>query len=415
MESGILLVELGAVVLALGLLGRFAGWIGLSAIPFYLLAGLLVGEGGFIPLDASEEFIETGAEIGVVLLLLLLGLEYSAAELTTNLRQQAPAGLMDLVVNAAPGAVIGVILGWPLPAVVAMAGVTYVTSSGITAKVLADLGRLGNRETPVVLSVLVLEDLAMALYLPVLTAMLAGVSFLAGATSVAIALVAISLALLVALRYGRAVGRFVFSENPEVLLLIVFGLALLVAGVAESLQVSEAVGAFLVGIALSGRVADSARAVLSPLRDLFAAVFFVFFGLRTDPSDIPQMLLPALVLAVVTALTKIGVGIWAARRAGIAVAGQIRAGTAIVSRGEFSIVIAGLATGSGIIAPGFAALAAAYVLILAITGPLIARGGEPLGRWAVRQITRRRERGERAAQDRADQSPAATDVPAIEP
>ena len=196
-----------------------------------------------------------------------------------------------------------------------MAGVTYVTSSGITAKVLTDLGRLGNRETPVVLSLLVLEDLSMALYLPVLTAMLAGVGFLAGATSVAIALVAISIALFVALRYGRAVGRFVFSDNPEVLLLIVFGLALLVAGIAQSLQVSEAVGAFLVGIALSGRVAESARAVLTPLRDLFAAVFFVFFGLRTDPADIPQMLLPALALAVVTALTKIGVGIWAARRA----------------------------------------------------------------------------------------------------
>jgi CPA2 family monovalent cation:H+ antiporter-2 len=409
-ESGILLIELGGVVLALGLLGRFAGWIGLSAIPFYLLAGLLAGEGGVIPLDASEEFISIGAEIGVVLLLLLLGLEYSAAELTTNLRQQAPAGVVDLVANAAPGAVIGFLLGWPLPAIVAMAGVTYATSSGITAKVLTDLGRLGNRETPVVLSLLVLEDLAMALYLPVLTAMLAGVSLLAGATSVAIALLAISLALLVALRYGRAVGRFVFSENPEVLLLIVFGLALLVAGIAESLLVSEAVGAFLVGIALSGRVADRAGAVLTPLRDLFAAVFFVFFGLRTDPSEIPEMLLPAIVLAVVTALTKIGVGVWAARRAGIAVAGQIRAGTAIVSRGEFNIVIAGLAAGSGMVAPGFAALAAAYVLILAVAGPLLARAGEPLGRWVARRASRRREAPGHAA-DAADEVPGGVPDP----
>src|SRR6478672_5501697 len=372
MESGFLLIELGGVVLALGLLGRFAGRIGLSPIPFYLLAGLAFGHGGLVPLDASEEFIETGAEIGVVLLLLLLGLEYSAAELTTNLRQQAPAGLANILANATPGALIGVLLGWPLPAVVAMAGVTYATSSGITAKVLSDLGRLGNRETPVVLSLLVLEDLSMALYLPVLTAMLAGVSFLAGAISVSIALVAISLALLVALRYGRALSRFVFSENREVLLLIVFGLALLVAG-----------------IALSGRVADNSRAVLAPLRDLFAAVFFVFFGLRTDPADIPQMLLPAVALAVVTALAK------------IAVAGQIRAGTAIVSRGEFNIVIAGLATGSGIIAPGFAALAAAYVLILAITGPLIARAGEPLGRRVAGRAAERRERRAQALRERA--------------
>jgi CPA2 family monovalent cation:H+ antiporter-2 len=139
-------------------------------------------------------------------------------------------------------------------------------------------------------------------------------------------------------------------------------------------------------------VAESARSVLSPLRDLFAAVFFVFFGLRTDPTEIPSMLLPAIALAVITAFTKIGVGIWAARRAKIAIAGQIRAGTAIVSRGEFNIVIAGLATGSGIIAPGFAALAAAYVLILAITGPLIARAGEPLGRAVARRVNQRRGR-----------------------
>src|SRR6476469_1135193 len=110
MESGVLFIELGAVVLALGLLGRFAGRIGLSPIPFYLLAGLAVGQGGLVPLDASEEFIGIGAEIGVVLLLLLLGLEYSASELTTNLRQQAPAGVMNIVANGAPGVLIGIML-----------------------------------------------------------------------------------------------------------------------------------------------------------------------------------------------------------------------------------------------------------------------------------------------------------------
>jgi monovalent cation:H+ antiporter-2, CPA2 family len=139
--------------------------------------------------------------------------------------------------------------------------------------------------------------------------------------------------------------------------------------------------------------------VLSPLRDLFAAVFFVFFGLRTDPADIPPMLLPAIALAVVTALTKVGVGIWAARRAKIGLAGQVRAGTAIVSRGEFNIIIAGLATGSGIVAPGLGALAAAYVLILAVAGPLIARAGDPLGRWVAGRAARRGEL--RARRERA--------------
>ncbi len=399
---GPLLIELGAVVLSLGVLGRLAGRIGMSPIPLYLLAGLAFGQGGLIPLDASDDFIEIGAEIGVILLLLLLGLEYSASELTTNLRQHALGGFVDLIANALPGAAVGLLLGWPAPGVLAMAGVTYITSSGITAKLLSDLGRLGNRETPVVLSILVLEDLSMALYLPILTAMLAGVSLAAGATSVAIALIAISIAFVVALRFGRALGRFVYSDNKEVLLLIAFGLALLVAGFAQQLQVSEAVGAFLVGIALSGRVAEGAREVLTPLRDLFAAVFFVFFGLETDPSEIPQVLLPAVLLAAVTALTKVGTGVWLGRRSGVAIAGQLRAGTAIVSRGEFNVVIAGLATASGIIAPGFGALAAAYILIMAVTGPLIFRAGEPLGRAAARREQRRRRLDAAARQPRRD-------------
>ena len=85
---------------------------------------------------------------------------------------------------------------------------------------------------------------------------------------------------------------------------------------------SAAVGAFLVGIALSGPVAHHAAQLLAPLRDLFAAVFFVFFGLHTDPAEIPPVLLPALALAVVTMATKIVTGYVAARRAGIAVRGR---------------------------------------------------------------------------------------------
>jgi CPA2 family monovalent cation:H+ antiporter-2 len=137
--------------------------------------------------------------------------------------------------------------------------------------------------------------------------------------------------------------------------------------------VSAAVGAFLVGIALSGPVAHNATALLSPLRDLFAAVFFVFFGLATDPRAMPPVLLPALALAVVTMTTKIITGYIAARRAGIAVPGRLRAGLALLPRGEFSIVIAGLAVATPGIEPGLAPLATAYVLITVVTGPMLAR------------------------------------------
>jgi CPA2 family monovalent cation:H+ antiporter-2 len=387
-----LLVELGGVILALGVLGRFAGRLGISAIPLYLLAGLAFGEGGLLPLATSEEFVSVGAEIGVILLLLLLGLEYSAPELVGNLKAQATGGLVDIVLNALPGALVGVLLGWSPVAILAMAGVTYASSSGIVAKVLADLGRLGNRETPVVLSLLVLEDLVMALYLPILTAFLAGVSVARGLISVSVALGTVGVVLVLALRFGDRISQVMFDENDEVLLLRVLGLALLVAGIAAQLQVSAAVGAFLVGIALSGEVAENARAVLTPLRDLFAAVFFVFFGLHTDPSAIPPVALIAVVLGVVSILTKLATGWWAARRAGIRTIGRFRAGGALVPRGEFNIVIAGLAVAAGA-ETDIGPLAAAYVMFLAITGPVLARYVEPLARSYVR----RRSARERAA------------------
>ncbi|WP_335982951.1 cation:proton antiporter [Streptomyces sp. CA2R106] len=372
-----MLVELGAIILALGLLGRFAGRVGFSPIPLYLLAGLAFGQGGILPLDASEDFVATGAEIGVVLLLLLLGLEYSASELVTSLRTQYPSGAVDFVLNAVPGAAAALLLGWGPVAAVALAGVTWISSSGVIAKVMRDLRRLGNRETPVILGVLVIEDLAMALYLPILTALLAGAGLAGGTVTLLISLGTVGAVLYLALRHGRLISRAVSSDNPEMLLLVVLGLTLLVAGVAERLQVSAAVGAFLVGIALSGDVAEGASNLLTPLRDLFAAVFFVFFGLSTVPADIPPVLVPALLLALVTTATKVGTGWFAAKRAGIKAPGRWRAGGTLVARGEFSIVIAGLAVATE---PRIGPLATAYVLILVILGPVSARFTEPLAR-----------------------------------
>jgi CPA2 family monovalent cation:H+ antiporter-2 len=381
------LIELGAIILGLGLLGAVSVRFSISPIPLYLLAGLAFGSGGIVPLDTSEQFVSTGAEVGVILLLFTLGLEYTAGELVGTLRTSARVGLADLALNATPGAATALLLGWGPIAAVALGGITYVTSSGIAAKVISDLGWLGNRETPAVLSILVFEDLAMAAYLPILTALLAGAGLWGGATALLVAAATIAAILFVALRYGRVVERFVASPSDEVLLLRVLGLTLLVAGIAEHLQVSAAVGAFLVGIALSGPLAHSARQLLAPLRDLFAAVFFVFFGLRTDPADLPPMLGIAALLAAATALTKLGTGWLAASRAGVAVPGRIRAGTALVSRGEFNIVIAGLAVSGGTTSR-LGSLAAAYVLILAVLGPLLARAAEP----ATRRFLRARQR-----------------------
>ncbi|MGW6621032.1 cation:proton antiporter [Nocardia sp. NPDC055002] len=384
-SQALALLELGVILFALGICGRVAGRFGMSPIPLYLLGGLAFGRGGFIELDAATEFGHMASEIGVVLLLLLLGLEYTAPELMTGLRRSWAAGVLDLVANALPGVAVALIMGWGVLGAVVLGGVTYISSSGIVAKVLDDLGRLGNRETPVVLSILVLEDLAMAVYLPILTMMLAGLSLLSGLISLAVALATITVVLVVALRFGRVVSAVLDSADREVFLLQLLGAALLVAGAASALNVSAAVGAFLLGIAISGSTAHEAAKLLEPLRDLFAAIFFVAFGLSIDPTAIPPVFAWAVALAVVTTGTKIAVGWWAASRQGIRRMGRARAGAALVARGEFSIVIAGLAVAYGQADARLAALASAYVLLMAILGPIAARVVEPVVEFVRRR------------------------------
>ncbi|WES63477.1 cation:proton antiporter [Microbacter sp. GSS18] len=371
-HGALVLIEIGALLLGIALLGRLAGRLGISPIPLILLGGLAFGEGGLLPFNTGEEFIEIGAEIGVILLLLMLGLEYTPQELMGNLKTSRVAGVWDMVLNATPGAVLALALGWGPVAAVALAGITWISSSGVIAKMLHDLGRLSNRETPTVLSILVIEDLAMAFYLPVLTALLIGLDLGASVITVVIALASVIVILYIALRHGHFVSRLVWSRSAEVLLLSILGLTMLVAGLAAQASVSSAVGAFLVGIAISGPVAEHAHRLLMPLRDLFASVFFLFFGLSTNPADLVPMLVPAILLAIVTMGTKLLSGYLAARGAGIAEAGRWRAGFALMPRGEFSIVIAGLAIASGV-DRSLAALATAYVLITIVVGPVLAR------------------------------------------
>ncbi len=365
-----LLLELGVILTVLTVLGAAARRYGLSPIPLYLLAGLALGKGGIAPVPAAGPFVTTGASIGVVLLLLTLGLEFSIAEFATSLRRHLPSAAVDAVLNATPGALAGWLLGLNGVGILALAGVTYISSSGVIARLLNDLRRLGNRETPAVLSVLVLEDFAMAAYLPLLAVLAAGGSWPHALLGMGVAVAALGGAFAASYRWGHHVGRLVAHPDSEQLLLRILGLTLIVAALAELIHASAAVGAFLVGLTLTGETADRARKVLSPLRDLFAAIFFLAIGLSVDPHELLPMLPAALLLAIVTAATKVATGVFAARREGVARRGQLRAGTALIARGEFSLVIIGLV---GVSIEAVATVATPYVFILAIVGPLLTR------------------------------------------
>ncbi len=379
------LVELGFLLILLGAAGAVALRIGLSTAPLFLLAGLLVAEGGPIDLSSARPFLDAAATVGVVLLLLALGLEFSTEEFSASMKKHAPSGVVDFVLNATPGFVIGLMLGWEIPACLAMAGVTWVSSSGSVAKVLGDLNRLGNRETPAVLSVLVLEDIAMAAYLPLLGVVLVGGAVVMGSLGAAAAIAVVIVILLFAHKAEGIAERFLNHDDDEQVILRVLGLTLLIAGLAEMVHISSAVGAFLVGLAIPAGAAKRARRVLEPLRDLFAAVFFLAFASQADLATIPGVFVQAVLLAIVTLLTKVITGWYAAGREGAATRGRMRAGTALIARGEFSIVIAGLAVAAGFTEVG--ALATAYVLLLAVSGPIFAR----IADWLATPLVKREE------------------------
>lgn len=369
-DASRLFIELGFAIVGLAFLARMANRWGFSAIPLYLLAGLAFGNGGIAPLPLSHDFIHVGAEIGVLLLLFMLGLEYTGQQLAENLRVGFAAGAVDFLLNFLPGFCTGLLLGWKILPAVLLGGVTYISSSGIIAKVLGELGRLNSAETAPILSILVLEDLAMAVYLPFVGALLGGGNATTVAVSVCLAVTVVCVALVAAIRYGRQISIFAAHESDEIILLTILGAVLLVAGVAQRFQVSAAIGAFLVGIAVSGPMAEQSHRLFSPLRDLFAATFFFFFGLQIDPATLPGELPLAGGLAAVTAFTKIMTGVWATRKATADRRKRIWAGAALVARGEFSIVIAGLGVA---LESRLGPLSAAYVLLMALLGPLLAR------------------------------------------
>lgn len=364
-KSALELVEVGGVLLLLGVAAFLAARMGVSAVSLFLISGLALGEGGIVGFEVSQGFIESAANIGAILLLLLLGLEYSAREITNAFKARKSIVLVDLL-NVIPGAAAGFFMGWGLIGIVAMGGITFISSSGIASQLIRDSGFQRSEAAKRTVSVLVVEDLAIAPYLPVVSALAIGASFFAGVISVVIALVITSIVLLIGVHKENTISRILNARDPNALLLTVFGAALLAAGLATLVGFSGAVAAFLVGLLLTGEVATAVRKRLAPLRDFFAAIFFLFFGLATNPADIPSVLPLAIVLAIAGTFLKFFVGWWTARDMTDKMSWR-RVGAFLVPRGEFSILIAGLLVTVDFSAE-LQALTITYVMVTSVIG-----------------------------------------------
>lgn len=332
--------EIGAVFVLLGLLSFLAFKLRISNIPLFLLAGLSLGKGGIVPLEVSEDFLNIGGEIGAILLLLVLGFEYSAKELALTMRSKWQAGILDLALNALPAALLALVLGFGPLGALAFGGIMFVSSSGIASQLIRETGWAKSVVAKRTTSILVFEDIMLAPYLPLLASLTLGLSVFAGLASVAVAL-AVTGAVFV-LAYGREIPglRSLANQGQGVLLLLVFGVTLAAAGGSSLAGFSGAIAAFLVGLLLTGEVAESLRSRFAPLRELFSAIFFLIFGLSISALDVIAVLPIALAFAIVGIAGKFAVGWWVGRDMADSMSWK-RIGAFLTARGEFSMIIAG--------------------------------------------------------------------------
>jgi K+:H+ antiporter subunit KhtU len=391
------LTELAITIAVLGGLGLVASRFGISAIPAYLLAGLLLGPNEPTELSVIDEseVTEFVAQLGIVFLLFFLGLEFSLSRLRATGRHAGLGGMVDLAVNAALGLLVGVAaFGFSFAALV-LAACFYVSSSAVAIKGLIDLRRLGDDETDLVLAILVFEDLVVAFLLGFSAAGGGGPSDTLVLVSKALGFVTVGLA---ASRWlAKPLDRFLDRLPLEFFLLAAFGFLVGSAAIAEELGLSEGIGALMAGIVLSETtIRDQIEERFFSFRDIFAALFFFVFGLSIDVGAIGDVGWIVALAVVLTLVGKIGAGLVAGQLGGFSSRQSFNAGVALVAHGEFTIILAQLASENPLLNVGertdLVAFAGLYVLATATVGIVLMKESKRIGRvlFPVRRLAEQR-------------------------
>jgi CPA2 family monovalent cation:H+ antiporter-2 len=392
-------VHLGEELLVLGLLfliayvfGRLGKLVGLPVIPIYMLVGLIASPNSeFFPLNFESADVELIAVFGLIFLLFNLGLEFDQDEFYGNFRSLLVSGGTRVAINMALGFAFGLWVGWGTREALIIAGMTATSSSAIVTKLLIEFRRLANRETPVILGIMVLEDVFIAVYLAIVSVILSGETevwpiVLELAISFSFLLVMFAFA-----RFGgRLMSRLIRTRDDELFTILFFGLAVAFGGIGELLGVSDAIGAFLIGLVLGAtRFRARIEQLALPLRDVFAAFFFLNFGLALDVSTFGEVLLPVFGAVVMTLVINTAGGQLIAWQNRLTPAEGLNTSAMLQTRGEFALILATLALSAGL-DPRIVPFAGLYVLIMAVIGPILALYSERLG--AVLPGVRRRAR-----------------------
>ena len=379
------LAQLSITVALLAALGLIASRIGLSAIPAYLLAGLLLGpnEPKVLSLIRPSEVTDFVAEIGLVFLLFFLGLEFTLGRLIRSRRHAVVGGAIDLLFNAGLGIAVGIAaFGVSFGALVLAAGI-YVSSSAITVKGLIDFRRLADDETDLVLAILVAEDLVIGLVLGFAAGGGGAGSETLWLVAKAIGFVAVSLA--VSKWLSGVIDRVLDWLPREFFLLAVFALLFGSAALAKELGLSEAIGALMAGVVLSETsVRGEIEERFFSFRDVFAALFFFVFGLSIDVSEIGSVAWILGAAVVVALVGKSAAGYTSGLVTGLTRRQGFNAGVALIAHGEFTVILAQVASGNAEISDNtqakLVAFAGLYVLITATLGVALMKESKAIGR-----------------------------------
>ena len=379
MQHARVLLDSGIILGLVALSGLLFRTLRLSTIPAYILLGLALG-----PLIGRSQLVELFALWGVVLLLFFVGLEFSFSSFVSRWRQLLRLSTIDFSINFPVGFLAGLLLGWGVLGALFMGAAFYVSSSAIIARSVIELQRTAHPETEAALGILVAEDIVIALLLAILSGLVVEQGVSAGLIGVLKALLFLVGVVLLA-RVGRPVVDWLLNtDDDEIFVLLVGALLLLVSYLALQLGVSEAIGAFLVGSLMAEtRYKPRVEALFAPLQGLFAALFFLSFGLSVETAELRKVWPAALLLALIAIPTKLITGWIGGVGEGLSRRGRLSLGLTLVPRGEFSIVIAGVAATAGIQqAP---ALITLFVLLLAVVGTIGIQHAPALARWGSRR------------------------------
>lgn len=339
------LLVLGVLLVIAYVLGRLGKLIGLPAIPVYMLVGLMASpHTGWFPLNFESGNVELIAIFGLILLLFNLGLEFDQDEFFGNAGRLLVSGGTYILVNMGVGFAFGFMVGWGTREALIIAGMTATSSSAIVTKLLIELNRLANKETPMILGVTVVEDIFIAIYLAIVGVVLSGETEVWPVVlKLGIAFLFLVAMFTIARWGGRWVSKLFRTKDDELFTILFFGLAVAFGGIGELLGVTDAIGAFLIGLVLG---ATKYRARIEqfslPLRDVFGAFFFLNFGLVLDIGTFGEVLAPVAGAVVLTIVLNVVAGQFVAWLNKLGPQAGINATVILQNRGEFALILATL-------------------------------------------------------------------------